>query len=153
MKTLAFLFLPAIALPQLLILPFPAETDPKFDTTPVGALEISAPEQPSTRNFVAGILVTTHSTTMDKSRGIFVNNQSSKSDAFYAHNTGGGAGFAVDTGDSTHITGGGSFVTEVRDHEALGFYARVRRLRSARDCYGSISVPARGPGILRQSSR
>jgi len=109
-------------LAQLIVLPFPNVHDAKYDQVPIGALEITAPKDPSTRNFTAGILVTTHSDTMDKSRGIFVNNQSSKSDAFYAANTGGGCGFCVDTGDSKLITGGTSYASEVRDHNAVGLY-------------------------------
>jgi hypothetical protein len=73
--------------------------DPLLDAIAIGGLWIRPPASPSVRNFESGLLVETYSNTIDKGRGIFINNAASRSDAMYIHNLGGGVGIGIESGD------------------------------------------------------
>jgi len=85
----------------------PNPTASTYDTTPIAAIFIAAPAQPTTRNFDSGIWVQTQAATTDKGRGVGINNLGA-GDGLYIQTDGvGGTGFAsLVTSLATNATAG-----------------------------------------------
>lgn len=86
------------------VLRTPSVTASTWDGAVMSALRILAPTNNSTRNFESAIRVTTKSATIDKGRGIIVENQNSISDGIYINNKGGGVGIGIDVDDQNPTT-------------------------------------------------
>lgn len=101
----------------------PGEDSATWDAQPVGAIEIVANTSPSTRYFLCGLLVQTNSDTVDKGRGIFVDNAASISDGIYVHNVGGGVGIATETTDTSPSSGNSyGYANQVDSRDSIGEY-------------------------------
>jgi hypothetical protein len=90
-----------------LTLTHPNPTDATHDSTPIAAIKIAAPTAATTRNFISGIWIETNAASLDKGRGILIDNNGA-SDGLYIQNDGAGStGFAsLLTATATNATGG-----------------------------------------------
>ena len=102
-------------------IPFADIDDVLLDGLPIGGLWIRVPPDATTRNFEAGILCESFSTTIDKGRCIFVNNNASVSDGIFVANKGGGNGLAIETQDlGTPTTNAFGINLQVNDVTSVG---------------------------------
>lgn len=102
-------------LTQALTLTTPDTNDVAYDTTPLAAIYINGPGSPSTRNFASGLWVVTEGGSVDKGRGIGVQNLGA-SDSIYIQNDGAsGTGLAVLNNEACV-----AIVTENRHASATG---------------------------------
>lgn len=123
---------------EALTLTAPDPTDVAYDSTILAALRVAPPPTPWTRNFLAGIAVVTSSGTVDKGRGIIVQNNASKSDAIWANNRGGGVAFATDIEDAGTPTG-----------NSYGFIGRVYSGTSVGMLLDTTNPLAAGPTLAQ----